>query len=41
MTREHLNGLDGSKSTSKAVKVVVVVAKRQAIDIDVGSARYG
>ena len=36
MAREHLNRLDGSKSTGKAVKVVVVVAKRQAVDVDVG-----
>jgi len=36
MAREHLNRLDGSKATSKTVKVVVVVTKRQAIDIDVG-----
>lgn len=35
---EHLNRLDSSKATSEAVKVVVVVAKRQAVDIDVGGA---
>jgi hypothetical protein len=38
MAREHLNRLDSSKATSKAVKVVVVVAKRQAVDVDVGGA---
>jgi hypothetical protein len=38
MASEHLNRLDGSKATSQAVKVVVVVTKRQAVDVDVGSA---
>lgn len=37
MAREHLNRLDGSKATSKAVKIVVVVSKRQAVDVDIGS----
>jgi len=40
MAREHLNRLDGSKATSKAVKVVVIVAKRQAVDIDIGRASF-
>ena len=38
MAREHLDRLDSPKATGKTVKVVVVVAKWQAIDVDVGGA---
>ena len=38
MAREHLNRLDSSKATSEAVKVIIVVAKRQPVDVDIGRA---
>ena len=38
MAREHLKRLDNSKAMSKAVRVVVDVAKRQPVGVDIGRA---
>ena len=40
MACEHPNRLDSSKATSEAVEAVVVVAKRQPVDVDIGRAGF-